>query len=42
VSAVETVFGDDSFRRRILEVREVARRLDGVRNTVDIVNTLLL
>ncbi len=42
VSAVETVFGDDAFRRRILEVREVARRLDGVRNTVDIVKTLLL
>ncbi|MFQ6134904.1 MAG: glycosyltransferase family protein [Nitrososphaerales archaeon] len=40
-SAVENVSGDASFREKAREVGEVARKLNGVKNTVDIVKSLL-
>ncbi len=40
-SAVENISSDGSFREKAREVGEVARKLDGVKNTVDIIKSLL-
>lgn len=40
-SAVEDVSSNPSFKKKVQEIGEAARKLDGVKNTVDIVNSLL-